>query len=449
MTKPSKDVTPLALKASELMEFRKTNEAIGLRIREGRLSLLGRKVINVFMYNAQQMKVPGQNAPVISEVNKHYFWMPFAEVVKDAAYDSKDTEHFKRVIEELQDIKLNSEDAHQWTSERMIASVKLVNTAGLRKRGGVTWIGFAFPPEVFEQVMNPETYTRLSIVYQGLLRSGASLALYEICRRYATNPSHVTGIHPVEYWYSALTGSPVHEKPPEYKYFKRDVLKPAITEINAVTDIQVALIERKVGKSVQSLQFSVSLAQQPKLAFPPPLVINSILISEIEKFGFTQQDASEISAEYNEDLIRSAIRIVGARINAPGQSKLESPAGYFKWFLRQGGIERPAHVTTSISKKEDKALNPPSLLERFLTVRASKAMEVYKDCSDEQAAMLLARFKASSSATGIVLKKGVDGRVGRILFGRWFAHDLWGEPTPDAISAFDNQMQITDSSSLA
>ncbi len=440
-TNSRKKSSALTLIASELMEFRKTNEAIGLRIREGRLSLLGRKIVNVFMYNAQQMKVPGMNAPVISEANKHYFWMPFSDLARDAAYDSNDTEHFKQVVEELQDIKLNSEDAHQWTSERMVASVKLVNTAGLKKRGGVLWVGFAFPPEVFEQVMNPETYTKLSIVYQGLLRSGSSLALYEICRRYATNPSHLTGTEPVDYWYSALTGSPAHEKPPEYKYFKRDVLKTSIAEINMVTDIDVELIEHKRGRTVQSLQFKVYLSRQPNLEFPAPPVINTQLMADLEKYGFSRQDASDLTAVYPEDKLRASMAIVDARMNAPSQSKLDSPAAYFRWHLKQGGF-KAKELATEALKPAAANTQTVSLIERFLTARAREAMEVYKGYNDEQSKSLLARFKESPSGKGIRLEKGVDSVIGRSLFGRWYAEELWGPPTAEALSSFEGEITI-------
>lgn len=131
-------------------------------------------------------------------------------------------------------------------------------TGCLKKHGGQVWFGFAFPPEVHELVMAPGTYTRLNIIYQGLLRSGTALALYEICRRYATNPSKRTHIETYEHWYGALTGNAVSkDDPPPYKYFKRDVIKPAVAQINALTDINVELIEHKNGR--KSIVFNSKL----------------------------------------------------------------------------------------------------------------------------------------------------------------------------------------------
>jgi len=143
-------------------EFRKTNEAIGLRVVEGNLSLLSRKVFNVMMYHAQEMKVPGLNAPINTAAAKKYFWIPLSDLARDAAYDSKDVQYLKKQLEEMQNIKLLMENERQWTSERLVSSVTLVNPAGLNKHAGQVWFGFAFPPEVHEQVMAPSTYTRLS-----------------------------------------------------------------------------------------------------------------------------------------------------------------------------------------------------------------------------------------------------------------------------------------------
>lgn len=50
-----------------------------------------------------------------------------SELAKDASYDSKDTEFLKLQLEELQNIKLLIENETQWTSERLVSSVTLVN----------------------------------------------------------------------------------------------------------------------------------------------------------------------------------------------------------------------------------------------------------------------------------------------------------------------------------
>ena len=247
---------------SDLKQFRKANEAIGLRVAAGKLSLLSRKIFNAMVYHAQRSVTKGENAPIKSEAAADYYWVPLKDLARDAAYDSRDTQLFKEQLESLQEIRVYSEDAIQWTSERLVAGVRLVNPRGLKSGGGIVWFGFAFPPEVERMIMSPGSYTKLSIYYQAVLRSGASLALYEICRRYCSNPSKVTNRAPWEWWFHALTGNPVGDEVPEYKYFKRDVLKLAIAEINLVTDINVELVEYRVGRQIAEMQFKVVAARQ-------------------------------------------------------------------------------------------------------------------------------------------------------------------------------------------
>lgn len=63
--------------------------------------------------------------------------------------------------------------------------------------------------------------------------------MYEITKRYSTNPSGVTNRDTWQWWWKILTGAPDGATPPEYKYFKRDVVKKAVEEINSVTDVRV------------------------------------------------------------------------------------------------------------------------------------------------------------------------------------------------------------------
>lgn len=426
------------------MEFRKTNEAIGLRVKEGRLSLLSRKLYNVMVYHAQLLKVPGQNSPIDTEASKKYFWIPLADVARDAAYDSNDTELLKQHIEEFQNIKIHIEDDTQWTSERLVSSVKLVNPLGLRKKGGAVWFGFAFPPEVHELVMSPGTYTKLSIFYQGMLRSGPSLALYEICRRYATNPSKLTGVESYEYWYSALTGNPVREVPPPYKYFKRDVLKTAIAEINSTTDIQVELVEHKNGRRVEKLQFHVELSKQSPLAFPAPPVIDSELMNRIVRFGFSQQDAADISAQYPDDKLRASITLVESRMASRNSPPLDSPAAYFRWSLKQGGAAAQLQLEKTTKQVATAQKEGPTVMEQFLSARSGEALEIYKELTDGERADVFERFRGTVDTRVIKLNRGIDNPMVRSMFGQWYAQEMWGEPTVEALATFVEQYKIAE-----
>lgn len=440
-TKKNKGTALAVAESGDLKQFRKTNEAIGLRVVEGSLSLLSRKVFNVMMYHAQEMKEPGRNAPIDTPASKKYFWIPLSDLARDAAYDSKDVQYLKKQLEDMQNIKLLMENERQWTSERLVSSVTLVNPEGFNKHSGQVWFGYAFPPEVHEQVMAPSTYTRLSIVYQSSLKSGSALALYEICRRYATNPSKMTFIQPYEHWYGVITGNPVDpDSLPEYKYFKRDTLKPAIAEINSLTDINVELVEHKNGRRVEKLQFRVMQNQQTKLEFPAPPVIDMELVERVMKFGFSQADASDIVAQHSDDAIRTAAARVEARLQSKGLSPLEAPAGYFRWAL-QDIARNPQAPALSLPKAaaSKKAGSSPSVMEKFLAARAQDALGVYKQLDEKDRRQIFESFRLQNSNKFVKLEKGIESAMARALFSAWYAKELWGEPTAQALAQFIEQ----------
>jgi hypothetical protein len=424
---------------TDLKEFRKTNEAIGLRVSEGRLSLLSRKIFNVMVYHAQRIRNKGENAPINTEVAKNYYWIPMAELARDAAYDSRDTELFKEQVQELQNIRIFSEDAIQWTSERLVSSVKLVNPRGLKKQGGMLWFGFAFPPEVESMVMAPGSYTKLSVYYQALLRSGASLALYEICRRYATNPSKVTNRAEWDWWYGALTGNPVGESIPEYKYFKRDVLKYAITEINTVTDINVELIEHKQGRKVAELQFRVTPASQEALALSAPPIIDTDLVQRMMALELSQEEACNLLATTEDGKLKATLDLVEARMNNTKAAELTSPAGYFKQALRQGYASN-----TEVAKKTMERIAPQpnvdasieAIKERYFVERAKDALELYRELDPEEQQQWLDNFRESSHAKGLNLARGLATTSVRTAFSLWFAHQQWPDPTDSDLLRF-------------
>jgi hypothetical protein len=411
------------------MEFRKTNEAIGLRVSEGHLSLLSRKIFNVMVYHAQQMGKPGENAPIQSEVAKSYYWITLAAVAKDAAYDSNDTQLLKEHVEELQNIRIHMEDDKQWTSERLVSSVKLVNPNGLKKKGGQVWFGFAFPPEVSHMVMSPGTYTKLSLYYQTLLRSGSSLALYEIARRYATNPTKVTRVEPWEWWYGSLTGNPVTGSLPEYKYFKRDVIKTSIAEINALTDLHVELIEHKAGRKVVALQFKVGASSQPSLQFPAPPIIDWELVKRVMDLGIAKEEACNLTVMHEESKLKATLDIVEKRMRSTAGAKLDSPAAYLKIALRDG-YANPQDVAKQTVKAAVALAEPQETIrERYLRDRAKDAMAMFNEFDDEQKAELLLKFKATGKPKALNMSKGLASALVRSAFSTWLAEQTWPAPT--------------------
>jgi hypothetical protein len=425
------------------LEIRKSNEAIGLRVVSGRLTLLNRKVFNVLMYHAQRIRTPGKDAPIDTPASAKYFWVPLSVLARNASYDSRDMQFLREQIQQMQDIKLLLETDRQWTSERLIASVTFVNPKGLGSRTGQVWVGFAFPPEVHENVMQPETYTKLSIHYQGLLKSGTALALYEMCRRYATNPSKLTSTYSVGHWYGLLTGNPMPERKedmPEYKYFKRDVLKGAIAEVNRVTDIEVELIEHKLGRQVQKLQFRVSFKPDEQPEDRAPFAIDMALLERLMGLGMSQDDAGNVLGEFSEAKITQALSVLDARVKSGKGEPLNSKVAYLRWALKNDA-KAPTKAATAARKTATRD-SGPTLLERFRAARAKLALEVFTEMDPDQRTVAYEEFRTQATGKVPPLEKAFDQGVARTALSLWYADSLWGEPTIEKLSHFSDSNEV-------
>jgi hypothetical protein len=420
----------------QTVEFRKNNDSIGLRVLEGKFTLLARKLYNVFLSHAQKQGAPGQNAPTDNPADAEYFWIPMGDIVRDTRYNSNDYDTLKEHAQELLNIRVVGETEKMWVSERLLSGVKIFNSAGLKNRNGSVWLGYSFPPEVTQAVLKPNRYTKFSLYYQTELRSAASLALYEVTRRYATSPSHMTRREQWEKWYQVITSNPVKDAIPEYKYFKRDVLKGAIAEINNVTDISIELLEFKKGRRVEELQFRVVRTSQPSLPLEAGPLIDSAVIERIMRFGISKEDATDIYLSYDENTVLAHIELVESRKQSKRGPELESPAAYFRTAIKNGyasskNVAQPVATPRAPSKPKT------NLRERFILARNQEAIRYYNELSEPEQRAEFEEFAGQiDKSLKPYLKKGLETPVVRTAFGEWMSFKLWGPVTDTMVLDF-------------
>jgi hypothetical protein len=314
----------------ERQEFRKANEIIAPRVaRGGVLTLLSRKVFNVLLYHTQRLGSPGQNAPDGDPLFAEFFWLPLQELAADSAYNSEDATVIKDALQRLQDIKIVADDAKGFASDVLIPNIRVIPD----RRGKPTMVGWKLDSTTERILKTPELYTRLSIYYLTSLKSTASIALYEIAKRYSTNPSGLTSKESWEWWHDVLTGLPMTHEKPEFKYFKRDTVKPAIAEVNT-TDISVELIEHKVGRKVSQLQFRVSKNIQTSIELPIPPIIDSTVVSRIRNLGVHASEAEDLFVSTDDNLLKKTLELTEGRLANKDLPPIDSPAGFFRAALR-------------------------------------------------------------------------------------------------------------------
>lgn len=417
------------IEPADSKEFRKANTAVSVRVKSGpTLSLLGRRLFNVLLYQAQTLGAPGVNAPAPWSAcpnPQDYYWIPLPDVVHDSAWGSKDHKLVVSTLQQLQTTLVESDDpSGHFTSVQLIGSVHLVKGAGRRP----SQVGWEFPRSTRDILSNPDFYTKLSIFHLTSLQTTGGAALYEIAKRYLTNIGGKTNKNPWHWWHDTLTGKQMGSIAyPEYKYFKRDVLLPALEEVNR-TDINVVLCEVKTGRTVTDLQFIVSLAQQTSLELPPGPVIDSVLLERVCALGFTERQACEVLGATADAYLRATLELVEERMADKSLEPLKSPVAFMRKALKDDYVAtakvkakpKAKHVT-----EKGQVLGPGYMVvatdvesraaaER--KARIAKALEVFEALPELEKTNVVGEFQLTS-ATHKRMKPG--GVLFQKTLGNW------------------------------
>jgi hypothetical protein len=342
----------------------------------------------------------------------------------------------------------------KWGISTLIADAEILEDPATRR----VWVEFSFAPKIKKKLLDPVQYARLSLQFQSQLRSSAGLALYEICVRYLTNPSHLTMRETWEWWRPILSGTPDteagDEAKREYKYFKRDYLRPAIAEVNAVTNIFVELIEHREGRRVAEIQFRVTERKQPMLALDEhPNVFDSTLVDRMVKIGIPLKDAQTLYADSEENRIRAALQMTEQRMRSTSLPPVRSAAALFKDALKKGYA--PPLEALPAAAAPAKTNGAPAddlkarLLSEYSVYRRKEARALYEEQGESERELARQTFEEDvlpelgAHMRDDWRKRGLDSKMGETSFFDWLARKTWGEPTDGDLLAFTlNQSRV-------
>ena len=225
-----------------------------------------------------------------------------AELAKKLGFNSKKLEYLKETLEALVDCKvkwnlLNKDNQEKWGVASLLSEVEIEN--------GICT--YAFTPYLRYKLYNPRIYARLNLQMQDRFTSRYALILWEVCfdyfdivRKEGETPFISLGT------FKELIGLDKGEYP-VFKFFNRDVIKPAIQEINELTGYFVEVEHRRLGRKVGELKFRITKPKQISSGIPVQETV----------FADTY-DLPEIARELVEAGVsrREALRIEGQEWNA-------------------------------------------------------------------------------------------------------------------------------------
>lgn len=416
---------PVTVNGDDLT-LRKAQEAIAMTPRPGStLTLLTRKLFNVMIALAQQQGV-----------DKEVYKAPLADIVSEAKFNSNDTElvkvHLRKMLETVVEWNSSGPEGRRWGGTSLLGYVEIIEDPHTRKCD----IEWGYIGKIKRRMLQPDVYAKLSLQFLTTLRSTSSIALYEICARYAGSPGAITMRQPWEWWRPVLTGVADSDDKEGgwkiYKYFKRDVLKSSMREINQITDIEVELIEHTIGRRVLDLQFRVSRKAQKGFEFQESNILNMRLYNEMIALGLKEREAEDAFGNYEEGVIKACVDATHERMKK--QPALDSTAAYLKSALKKGWAKPLTEQVPALPKQEKKKkIDRKTAMSMLIGKRSTEAEALFG--TREDAALLLDEFTTdklpllNDTVLKSFNKSGLESKLVRVQFFQWLGIKLWGEPS--------------------
>ena len=398
-----------------------------------------------------------------------YLWrVPLGKLTTDIRFTSRNTRHLRDALEELQQTLVQwsnsardsrTGEVRAWSSTQLLGSVEYVIDAN-----GRHCIEWSFTPVLYRQLREHKHWFEHDLELLASIKRHSTMALLAEVSRYKTMPSGVTSRRPWRQWVPILTGEsqeqsetsvliantkkrvPKPDKYTEYRYFNRDVVVKAVTELNQLQqEFVVSADPIKRGASVVELQFKIVRLRGFKPTKTTATPASASDLKPLLDLGFSERFASRLVAERTLQLCLSLAQQTAARIADSSLPAVETPTGFFMSLLKgQGDVSSPellAHPPPkpSVSEVISEVLNDyrASLLTEFRAEWPSMPVEVRDD--------YVSRFASSfiPTATQAVRKEFERSAVARpivsSLFFKWCAQDRAGhkwEPDSDELLAY-------------
>lgn len=426
------------LNQRDAQSLAKANEAIAIRPKRGKLTLLSRRIYNALLYHAQKQ---GVDEPI--------YRLALTELIGDARFTSNNTELLKSHLRDMQATTIewstSSAGSKKWMSTQLIGTVTIEEPG----RGHACFITWRYPDEIRERLVKPNQYTKVLLEISAQMRSYSAAVLYEIGARYLTSPGRLSMREDVIWWAAVLTGRS-DIKDVDYRFLKRDVIAKALIEVDTLNDeFSLELIEHKHGRKVEELQFRILPKCQQALGGMNEAnknVFDLEIVGRLIAIGLKQSDAQDTYATTDEGYLRSALDLVEQRMKNKTLPELKSSAAYFRDALKKGyTVAKPEKVGADQGSETKTIETPqPSRESQLQRVRDAwnaeqirKASEMFNEMSDAQKTATKESFektKLNSLASPIARawrRDGPESRIASSSFFRWLVETTWKESVSD------------------
>jgi len=304
-------------------------------------------------------------------------------------------------------------------------NMSILSQASFELRAGRLYVLWALPPGLNAAISDTKAFpfTKLDLDQISLLSSYTAVALYEICARYRNNFLRggdgvcLTTSSEPNWWVDALTNHiPKINKASgeiirrEWRKVKSESVLKAIEEINAVTDLELELIERKVGKAVGHVQFSV---RQKRRELKEIKIGDFEMIKQGTRLGIPQSRIEAALESNAKSELIIALAKFEARCNQKDLTPIDNPGAYFDSILRT--IE-PITIVSDAPKKTESAGHSGEKSKRDLA--KTEFMLLAESQKERFSAKALAELKMRGLATPRIITNAQGGVWSGILLSK-------------------------------
>ena len=292
-----------------------------------------RKISNVLLFYAYN-----------NLLEKDIHEIQIKELASEVGFNSNDIELLKGALRKLVTIKIEWNILDESKKEEWGVCSSL--SEAIIKDGVCK---YAYPHILRERLYHPAYYAKINLQIQRTINGNYALALYENLIRY----KKVGTTDWIEIQkFRELMGADQVKSYDQYKDLNKYVIKPAIKEINRVTDILVDVKSKRSGRQIKYLKFSIQERKQLTLpfSFSDEDKLNYQLRKRLMKLGFKKAIIDEILIQYEENYILKHLDFIEAKIKN-GEIK-KSATGFFISALKED-YDIPS-VKNSIIKKQTK-----------------------------------------------------------------------------------------------
>jgi hypothetical protein len=408
--------------------LKKAVDALAIVPTKDKITVLARKIYNVMMHETQKQGVEPE-----------IYRMRLKDLVTGLDFNSNNTEILKEHLRQMATTSVEWQSPSKGEGAKWGVSA-LIAQAEITHEGGDVILEWSYAPNIKQAILDPLRFAKISLTFQAALKTYSGLALYEICCRYVDNPGGTTARQLWTWWRPVLTGVPDDKGEQkgayaEWKYFNRDIVKLAVAEVNAMTDLQVESIEHKKGRFVADLQFKVSRKagrSAPGANISGPVDLRNL--GRAIKVGIPQDRAEKLIGRHGEARISKGLDDLEARMFNTYLPEVRNPEKFLLALLTsQTSIVTILGTMKSseVVAKESKAARV-ALLEKYRERRRGEAWSLFEELPDTEKKDCMVEFeirtlaKANPAIQKSYQSRGINSPMTKAIFLKFLAENMHG-----------------------